>query len=93
MMVERKDLMMNYSVMAIEKHEDKILLLVSLDDDFGGMKHVSVPEFYAQLKKLAYVFAVSWDKNKINEYREFHDYYNDIMHNEFDKVLAGGIWL
>lgn len=89
MMVERKDLMLNYSVMAIEKHEDKILLLVSPDDDFGGMRAVSPAEFIEEFKKLAFVFAVSWNKELINDYRAFYEYYQDVVHNEFDKVLAG----
>lgn len=87
MVERRKDLMLNgVSAMAIEERNGKILLLV---DSGEVMRAVSPAEFIEEFKKLAFVFAVSWDKELINEYRAFYEYYREVVHNEFNKVLAG----
>lgn len=87
MVERRKDLMLNgVSAMAIEERNGKILLLV---DSGEAMRAVSPAEFIEEFKKLAFVFAVSWDKELINEYRAFYEYYQEVVHNELNKVLAG----
>ena len=76
---ERKDLFLNgASVLAIEKYNKQIHFL-TVTPDGEGMREVSCVEFLEELKSLAFVFATSWNKEIINDYRAFYEYYRKVV--------------
>lgn len=75
---ERKDLFLNgASVLAIEKYNKQIHFL-AVSPDGEGMCEVTYVEFLEELKKLAFVFAVSWNEEIIKDYRAFYKYFMEV---------------
>lgn len=64
-------------ILRIEKVNGEIRFL-KVSNDGLGMIQVDYAEFMEFFKSLAYVFVTSWNKNLIEEYREFDKF---IMNN------------
>lgn len=73
----KKSLFLNGEVLRIEKINEKTRFLKISDDDLA-MIEVDYMEFMEFFKSLAYVFVTSWNKNLVEEYREFNDFIEKI---------------